>query len=81
MFAEWLFNAHHHFEFRPFGDVGENGETKACNFVHGEEFGGILAFLMSFLIGGMTERRFIKMNNGLKERAEADVKRGVVSYQ
>src|SRR5271167_2100378 len=25
--AEWLFNGQHFFEFEPFGDMGENGET------------------------------------------------------
>ena len=40
--------AHHYFEFGPFGDMGENGETESCKLVHGEEFGGILVFLIYF---------------------------------
>jgi hypothetical protein len=70
LFAEWLFNGHHYFEFGPFGDMGENGETQSCKLVHGEEFGGILAFLMIFFLSGMTERWFNNMNNAWKERAE-----------
>ena len=74
LFAEWVFNGHHYFEFGPFGDMGENGETESCKLVHGEEFGGILAFLISFVIRGMTERWFNKMNSAWKERAETIAK-------
>ena len=74
LFAEWLFNGYHYFEFGPFGDIGENGETQSCKLVHGEEFGGILGFLIYFFIRGMTERWFNKMNSAWKERAETIAK-------
>jgi len=68
--AEWMFKGLHSFEFEPFGDMGENGETVGCKFVQREDFGGVLSFGL-FLLSGKTERAFNDMNKGVKARAEA----------
>lgn len=76
-FAERLLTGHHYFEFGPFGEMGENEETQCCKLIQGEEFGGILAFLMQFFLGGKTEGWFNNMNKALKKRAETLAKTGV----
>ena len=74
MVFEWLFKGHHFYEFEPYGDLGPNGETAGCKFVHREEFSGLLC-LFFFLIRENTERGFEAMNKALKEQAEAAASR------
>lgn len=69
----WLFQGHHYFKFEPFGEVGENGETRGCKLLQYEEFSGIAAWLLLAFIRKETERGFIEMNKGLKVKAEAMV--------
>jgi hypothetical protein len=69
--GEWFFAGTHHFEFQPFGDVGENGETVGCKFLQYEIFTGVGVGLFLYFIGKDTEKGFIAMNNALKERIEA----------
>lgn len=70
LIAEWIFKGQHYFEFQPFGDIGENGETVGCKFIQREDFGGILSSVL-FLIREKTEKGFNDMNKELKARAEA----------
>lgn len=67
----WFFQGHHIFKFEPFGEEGENGETRGCKLVQDEVFSGIAAWLLFLLIGKDTEKGFIEMNEGLKVKAEA----------
>jgi hypothetical protein len=68
--GKWFFAGTHHYEFQPFGDVGENGETVGCKFVQNEIFTGIGAGLLLYFIREDTEKGFIAMNKALKERIE-----------
>lgn len=70
VFAKWFLNADHYLEFGPFGDMGANDETQSCKLVHGEEFTGILAFLVQISFSRMMGRWFNNMNKACKERAE-----------
>jgi len=68
--GKWFFMGTHQFEFLPFGDVGENGETIGCKFVQDETFTGIGAGLLFYFIGEDVKKGFISMNVALKERIE-----------
>jgi len=70
LLGEWFFAGNHQFEFQPFGDVGENGETVGCKFVQNEVFTGIAAGLLLFIIGEKTKKGFNAMNVAFKERIE-----------
>ena len=67
----WFFYGQHFFDFEPFGEVAENGETLGCRFVHYENFCGWFAWLVLLFVRGMTERGFNDMNAALKTRAES----------
>jgi hypothetical protein len=70
LFGSWFLSGNHIFEFEPFGEVGANGETEGCKLVHKENFSGILAGLLLFLLGKKTEKGFKDMNVALKARVE-----------
>jgi hypothetical protein len=76
LFGGWFFQGHHFFNFEPYGEVGENGETVGCKFVQFEDFSGIAAWLLFLLIKKDTEKGFIEMNEGLKGKAEAMANEG-----
>jgi hypothetical protein len=71
LFGSWFFQGHHFFEFEPFGEVGEGGETVGCKLLQHEKFTGAFAWLLLLVVGGKTEKGFNDMNKALKERAEA----------
>jgi len=71
LIGEWFFGGHHFFNFEPLGDIGDNGETTHCRFVHFEQFTGIAVWLLMLLIRSQTEKGFKEMNDALKARAEA----------
>ena len=67
----WFFQGHHFFNFEPYGEVGENGETVGCKLLQFENFSGIAASLLLLFIRKDTEKGFKEMNEGLKAKAEA----------
>lgn len=71
LLGAWFFAGIHQFEFLPYGDVGENGETIGCKFVQNETFAGITAGLLSLLMGDNIKKGFNAMNVALKERIES----------
>lgn len=59
-----LFDGKHFFKIEP---VGPN----QVKLVHGEDFSGILSSMILNKIGSATRENFVRMNQALKERAEA----------
>jgi hypothetical protein len=74
LLADWIFRGVHCFDFEPFGDVGENGETVNCKFCHYETFSGLLSWLILFFIREKAEQGFTEMNEALKKRVEVIAK-------
>jgi hypothetical protein len=70
LLAGWIFAGCHIFEFQPFGDIGENGESKGCKFVQSEIFSGILSWILFQLMATKVEKGFKEMNEALKVRVE-----------
>jgi hypothetical protein len=64
-----FFSGYHYFNFEPVGEVDAQGEAKACKFVQGERFGGILS-IFSFIYGPILRIGFVQMNQALKVRVE-----------
>ena len=58
-----LFNGQHHFKL-------EKISEHQINFIHGEQFSGLLAGIIMKQIGEATQQSFMAMNKALKERAE-----------
>ena len=66
----WIFKGHHFLKFEPYGEVGGNEETLQCKLVSYEKFTGILAWFFLLFFREWTERGYIEMNKGLKDKAE-----------
>lgn len=67
LFFKGLFDGEHYFQLKEDQSV----ESPVTEFFHGEYFNGILVGWILKSIGESTEEGFNKMNQALKERAEA----------
>lgn len=65
LFFKGIFDGHHYFKIE---EVGEN----QVRLTQGENFSGIFSGLIMKSIGEKTMGNFVKMNNALKELAEAN---------
>ncbi|NJO90032.1 MAG: SRPBCC domain-containing protein [Chloroflexia bacterium] len=65
LFFKGLFDGHHYFKIEELAD-------NQVKLVQGENFSGILSGMILKSIGEKTMANFVKMNNALKELAEAN---------
>jgi hypothetical protein len=61
--VNWLFTGEHYFIVKP--------EKEGATFIHGENFNGILAWLLWPFLKKNLERNYMAMNQALKERVES----------
>lgn len=66
LFIKGLFDGEHIFEI-------EDNKNGSCNFIHREQFNGILVPLMKDMLDNNTRHGFESMNQALKKRCEGEV--------
>lgn len=65
LFVKGLFDGKHFFKIEPAG-------PNQVKLIHGEEFSGLLSAMILKKIGDDTRENFVRMNQALKARAEAE---------
>lgn len=70
LWIKGLFDGHHYFQI-------EEIHPNQVKLIHGENFSGLLSKMILKKIGKETWENFVKMNQALKNRTEAEIEVGV----